>query len=409
MPRADLPVRLPDDVSFDKPGNPLDHHPTWKHVACPSCGGDAQRDTDTLDTFVDSSWYFLRFCSPRDDEPMDKAEVAYWMPVDQYIGGVEHAVLHLLYSRFFTRALKRCGYVDFDEPFAGLFTQGMVGHEIYQATDGSYLEPSDVIKGEDGTVTVAATGAPVPVGRSEKMSKSKKNVVDPERIIAEYGADTARWFMLSDSPPDRDLEWTHDGVAGAYRFVRRLSRLVLAAVASLPPAGTPCPDGFGPAATVLRQATHRAIDGVTGDIEAFHFNRAVARVHELANAISDFAAGDPVEHWALREALEALVVLAGPMMPHLGEEMWQVLDNGTLLADHPWPKADPTLLIEETVTIPVQVNGKLRAKVDMARGAANDDVEAAAMADDNVRRAIDGKPVRKIIVVPNKIVNIVVA
>ena len=405
----DLPVRLPDDVALDQPGNPLDHHPTWKHVACPSCGADALRDTDTLDTFVDSSWYFLRFCSPRDDAPFDEADVAYWMPVDQYIGGVEHAVLHLLYSRFFTRALKRCGYVDFDEPFAGLFTQGMVGHEVYQGADGAYLEPSEVIKGADGSVTAAATGEPVTIGRSEKMSKSKRNVVDPEHIIAEYGADTARWFMLSDSPPDRDLEWTQDGVAGAYRFVQRISRLVLGAAGSLVPIGTERPETLAPTAVSLRQAVHRAIHGVSGDIEAFHFNRAVARVHELANAIGEFRAESEADSWVQREALETLIVLCGPMMPHLGEEMWQALGHDGLLADHPWPTAEAALLIEETVTIPVQVNGKLRAKVDMARGAANDDVEAAALADDNVQRAIDGKSVRKVIVVPNKIVNIVVS
>ncbi len=409
VPVEDLPVRLPDDVTLGQPGNPLDHHPTWKHVACPSCGADALRDTDTLDTFVDSSWYFLRFCSPRDDAPFDKSDVAYWMPVDQYIGGVEHAVLHLLYSRFFTRALKRCGYVDFDEPFAGLFTQGMVGHEVYQGADGAYLEPSEVVKGEDGSVVVAATGEPVTVGRSEKMSKSKRNVVDPEQIIAEFGADTARWFMLSDSPPDRDLEWTQDGVAGAYRFVQRISRLVLGAAGSLAEIGAERPPTLAPAAMSLRQAAHRAIDGVTGDIEAFHFNRAVARIHELANAIGEFKAESEADSWVHREALETLIVLCGPMMPHLGEEMWRALGHDTLLADHPWPTADASLLIEETVTIPVQVNGKLRAKVDMARGAANDDVEAAALADGNVQRAIDGKSVRKVIVVPDKIVNIVVS
>ena len=431
VPAADLPVRLPDDIEFDMPGNALDRHPTWKHVACPACGGEARRDTDTLDTFVDSSWYFLRFCSPRVDEPMDKADVAYWMPVDQYIGGVEHAVLHLLYSRFFARALRRCGYIDFDEPFSGLFTQGMVGHEVYQAADGSYLEPSEVVKAEDGTVTVAAGGAPVTIGRSEKMSKSKKNVVDPEHIIAEYGADTARWFMLSDSPPDRDLEWTSEGVAGAYRFVQRVARLVLGSVDELPAAGHAAPETWSLPAAGLRQATHRAIAAVTADIEAFHFNRAVARIHELANAIGEFSAAEAADGpsprrpaalartrgesgfgraggWALREALEALVVLAGPMMPHLGEEMWHALGHRNLLADQRWPVAEVTLLVEETVTIPVQVNGKLRAKVDMARGAANDDVEAAALADDNVRRAIGEKSVRKVIVVPDKIVNIVV-
>ncbi len=409
VPKAELPVRLPDDVDLSKPGNLLDHHPSWKHTTCPGCGAAAARDTDTLDTFVDSSWYFLRFCSPRSDEPMDKAAVGYWMPIDQYIGGVEHAVLHLLYSRFFARALRRCGYVDFDEPFAGLFTQGMVGHEIYQAADGSYLEPADVAKGADGTVTVAATGAPVTVGRSEKMSKSKKNVIDPDDIIAEYGADTARWFMLSDSPPARDLEWTSEGVAGAYRFVQRIARLVSAAAPDLPDPGAARPESLRDAAISLRQATHGAIDGITTDIEAFHFNRAVARIHELTNAIAEFNAEDDADRWALREALDIMITLVGPMMPHLGEEMWHALGHENLLADTPWPVADATLLVRDSVTIPVQVNGKLRAKVTMPRGVANDDMEAAALADDNVQRAIDGKAVRKVIVVPDKIVNIVVA
>ncbi|MEM7119939.1 MAG: leucine--tRNA ligase [Pseudomonadota bacterium] len=409
VPKAELPVRLPDDVELDKPGNLLEHHPTWKHTTCPRCGGEAVRDTDTLDTFVDSSWYFMRFCSPRDDTPMDRAATAYWMPVDQYIGGVEHAVLHLLYSRFFARALRRCGYVDFDEPFAGLFTQGMVGHEIYQAEDGTYLEPAEIVKSADGTAKVAATGAPVTIGRSEKMSKSKKNVIDPDDIIAEYGADTARWFMLSDSPPARDLEWTSEGVAGAYRFVQRIARLVLLAAPDLPDPTTARPETMSDAATALRQATHGAIDGITTDIEAFHFNRAVARIHELTNAIADFKATDDADMWALREALDVMITLVGPMMPHLGEEMWQALGHDTLLADAPWPVADPSLLIRDSVTIPVQVNGKLRAKVTMPRGVANDDMEAAALADDNVQRAIDGKAVRKVIVVPDKIVNIVVA
>ncbi|MBT5435416.1 MAG: leucine--tRNA ligase [Rhodospirillaceae bacterium] len=408
VPDADLPVLLPDDVAIDIPGNPLDHHPTWKYVTCPGCGGEALRDTDTLDTFVDSSWYFLRFCSPRDDAPMDKEAVAYWMPVDQYIGGVEHAVLHLLYSRFFTRALRRCGYLDFDEPFAGLFTQGMVGHETYRDAQGAYLEPAEVERAEDGSVHALTDGRVVEIGRSEKMSKSKKNVVDPERIIADFGADTARWFMLSDSPPERDLEWTDGGIAGAHRFVQRIARMVMESLDGLPPSQTPAPDGFGDAALALRQAAHKAIEGVTGDIEDFHFNRSVARIHELANVVGDFSPRDDADRWALREALETLIVLVGPMMPHLGEEMWQALGHEEILADAPWPKADPSLVVEDTVTIAVQVNGKLRAKLDMPRDGASDDVEAAALADENVQRAIGDKSVRKVIVVPNKIVNIVV-
>jgi len=410
VPDAELPVELPEDVQIDRPGNPLDHHPSWKHVACPSCGTDAVRDTDTLDTFVDSSWYFLRFCSPRDETPMDKDAVAYWMPVDQYIGGIEHAVLHLLYSRFFTRALRRCGYLDFDEPFDGLFTQGMVTHETYSERHGphwDYYQPDEVEIGEDGSVKLASDGRELVRGRSEKMSKSKKNVVDPEHIIAEFGADTARWFMLSDSPPDRDLEWTESGIAGAHRFVQRVARMVGEAAEDLGPVGA-APSDDGAASLALRQAAHQAIDGVTGDIEAFHFNRSVARIHEFANAVDAYRSDEGADGAVLREALETLVLLIGPMMPHLGEEMWRALGHDTLLADAPWPEADPALVVEDTVTIAVQVNGKLRAKLDMPRDAANDNVEAAAMADDNVQRAIGDKTVRKVIVVPNKIVNIVV-
>jgi leucyl-tRNA synthetase len=408
VPDDQLPVALPEDVEIGLAGNPLDHHPTWKHVACPACGAQALRDTDTLDTFVDSSWYFLRFCSPRDPSPMDKEAVNYWMPVDQYIGGVEHAVLHLLYSRFFTRALRRCGYLDFDEPFEGLFTQGMVTHETYQGPDGSYLEPSEVERAEGGALLRLDDSASVTVGRSEKMSKSKRNVVDPERIIADFGADTARWFMLSDSPPDRDLEWTDGGIAGAHRFVQRIARLVGDAVEALPAPGSAMPSSFGQNATGLRQIVHKAIDGVTSDIEAFHFNRSVARIHELANAIGDFKAGDDSDNWAHREALETLIILSGPMMPHLAEEMWKALGHEGLLADASWPTANASLIVEDSVTIAVQVNGKMRAKLELPRDGDKAAIEAAAMADENVQRAMADLTVRKVIVVPNKIVNIVV-
>ena len=406
VPDADLPVRLPDDIELGRPGNPLDRHPSWKHVPCPACGADAVRDTDTLDTFVDSSWYFIRFCSPRDELPMDRAQVAYWMPVDQYIGGVEHAVLHLLYSRFFTRALRRCGYLDFDEPFAGLFTQGMVGHETYRATDGGYLEPADVERGGDGVVRARADGATVVVGRSEKMSKSRKNVVDPEKIIEEFGADTARWFMLSDSPPDRDLEWTDNGAAGAFRFVQRVARLVNRALGDLPPPGEAMPDVAGEA-LVLRKAAHRAIVGVTDDIESFHFNRAVARIHELANAIGNFRAQDEAGRPILREALETLVLLVGPMMPHLAEEMWHRLGHDALLADTPWPQANKALATADTVTVAVQVDGKLRARLAVPRGADEQEVRHVAMEEDNVQRALGERPVARVIFVPDRVVNIV--
>jgi leucyl-tRNA synthetase len=408
VPAEDLPVRLPDDVRFDKPDNPLNHHPTWKHVACPACGKPALRETDTLDTFVDSSWYFARFCAPRADVPMQQDAVEYWMPVDQYIGGIEHAILHLLYSRFFMRALRRCGYSAVDEPFAGLFTQGMVCHETYQDDAGNWLFPDEVVCGADGAPR-RADGSDVIVGRVEKMSKSKKNVVDPSSILDQYGADTARWFMLSDSPPERDMEWTTAGVEGAWRFTQRLWRLVEEALPTLPPVADVAMAGpFSPAATALRQASHKAIAAVTDDIERFHFNRAVARLYELANAIQGFSVQQPADGTALREALESLVKLLGPMMPHLGEELWQQLGHDRLLADTAWPSFDPALTRDDTVTIAVQVGGKLRATLQLARDLDQATLEQSALAEGNVQRAIGDRPVRKIIVIPNRVVNVVV-
>jgi len=415
--RKDLPVRLPDDVTFDRPGNPLEHHPTWKTVPCPRCAKPARRETDTLDTFVDSSWYFIRYCSPKSRErPVERAAADYWMPVDQYVGGVEHAILHLLYSRFFTRAMRKVGLVGLDEPFAGLFTQGMVCHETYRDAAGNWLLPEEVKKAADGQLVTVADGGPVAVGRSEKMSKSKKNVVDPSRIIDSYGADTARWFMLSDSPPDRDLEWTTAGVEGAWKFTQRLWRLVVERLPALPPAGAPMPATNDARGEALRRVTHKTIAGVTDDIEKFHFNKAVARLYEFVNTITDAAgangsdmpAASPGHAWALREALETLTRLAGPMMPHLAEELWQRLGHGRLLAETPWPEADSSLTVDATVTIAVQVNGKLRATIELPRDAAQSAAESAALADDAVKRALDGKQPRKVIVVPNRIVNVVV-
>ncbi|WP_119460553.1 leucine--tRNA ligase [Rhodospirillaceae bacterium SYSU D60014] len=419
VPVDDLPVLLPEDVTFDRPGNPLEHHPSWKHVNCPRCSEPARRETDTFDTFVESSWYFARFCSPRAETPTDRAEVDYWMPVDQYIGGVEHAVLHLLYSRFFSRAMKLCGYIDVEEPFAGLFTQGMVCHETYCDPSGAWLFPSEVAKAADGDLVTVEGAKPVTVGRSEKMSKSRKNVVDPTQIIDRYGADTARWFMLSDSPPDRDLEWTEAGVDGAWRFTQRLWRLITAATPIMAPAGAPMPSAFGEPAMAIRRTTHKTIAGVTDDIESFHFNRAVARFYEFTNALSGVISpgqgqgqspgnADGGLGWALREAFEALARLVGPMMPHLAEEIWQTLGQDGLLVDAPWPDSDATLTVEATTTIAVQVNGKLRATLDLPRDMPADAAEAAALADPAVQKAVDGKTVRKVIVVPNRVINVVV-
>jgi leucyl-tRNA synthetase len=406
VPERDLPVTLPDDVSFDPPGNPLDHHPTWKHTTCPECGGKAQRETDTFDTFFESSWYFLRFCSPRDERAFERSEVDYWMPVDQYIGGIEHAILHLLYSRFFTRALTDCGYLDLKEPFAGLFTQGMVSHETYRDEAGNWLFPEEVRRDAAGRV-IDAQDRPVTVGRNEKMSKSKKNVVGLDGIVDAFGADTARLYLLSDSPPWRDLEWTDAGIEGQWRYVNRVYRLVTEPPVVPAPLDTAMPRELSPAADRTRRMTHRTIAAVTDHIEKFGFNSAVARIHELTNMLEELTDG-PGAGAVMREGLEVAVRLMGPMMPHLGEELWHALGHETLLAEERWPEADPALLVEDTVTMAVQVNGKLRATIELARDADQARAESAALAQAAVQRAIDGKRPRKIIVVPNRIINVVV-
>ena len=411
VPEEDLPVKLPDDVSFDKPGNPLDRHPTWKHVICPSCGGPAVRETDTMDTFVDSSWYFARFCSPHSRVPTDSNAVGYWLPVDQYIGGVEHAILHLLYARFFTRAMHKTGHVSIDEPFKGLFTQGMVTHETYKDVHGKWLLPEEISR-KDGIAVHAKTGEPVSIGAVESMSKSKKNVVDPDTIIAAYGADTARWFMLSDTPPERDIEWTAAGVEGAYRFLQRVWRLVRDAAAKGAKPDAPKPAQFGAEAEALRRAAHRAVAAVTGAIERLRFNTAVAHIYELANALSaglQAAGPQPAADmaYALREAAELLARIAAPMVPHLAEEAWAELGHDGLVAEAPWSVPETALLLEETVTIAVQVNGKRRDELTIARDAAKEDIEAAALKLDNVVRAIGGRKIKKVVVVPQRVVNVV--
>jgi leucyl-tRNA synthetase len=405
---ADLPVKLPDDVDFSKPGNPLDRHPTWKHVGCPACGRPARRETDTCDTFVDSSWYFARFCSPRAAEPVTRAAGDYWLPVDQYVGGVEHAILHLLYSRFFTRAMKRTGHADLDEPFAGLFTQGMVCHESYRSADGKWLYPEEIERKADGSVVETATGKPVTVGRREVMSKSKKNVVAPARIIDEYGADTARLFMLSDSPPERDLEWSEAGVDGAFRFINKLWRDVTEPDVAFAPKGAPRPASLSPAADAALRAVHKAIAAVSENLEGFRFNVAVAQIRTLANTLGDLDPKAPGADWVRREGYETLVKLVGPMIPHAAEAMWAELGHAEMLCLQPWPKADPALLVDESVTVAVQVNGKLRGTIEIARDAAEQTAKDAALAVPNVQVAMAGKQPRKIVVVPNKIVNIVV-
>ncbi|HET9715875.1 MAG TPA: leucine--tRNA ligase [Pseudolabrys sp.] len=415
VPEKDLPVTLPDDVSFDKPGNPLDHHPTWKKVSCPACSAPARRETDTMDTFVDSSWYFIRFTDPWiENAPTNPRIANHWMPVDQYIGGIEHAILHLLYSRFFTRAMHKCGWVGMDEPFAGLFTQGMVVHETYRAPNGEWVEPAKVrieSAGEERRAVLASTGEPIEIGSVEKMSKSKKNTVDPDDIIAAYGADTARWFMLSDSPPDRDVIWTEEGVQGAWRFVQRLWRLIgqIADVAA--PAARP--ESFGSAAVAVRKAAHRALAHVSEDIDKLRFNRCVAHIYELANTLGDALSEAETEPtpdlaWSLREAGGILVRLFHPMMPHLAEECWAALGHQNLVASESWPTIERDLLIESTMTLPVQINGKKRADVTLARDAKQSEIEAAVLALDAVKKALEGKSPKKVIVVPQRIVNVVV-
>jgi leucyl-tRNA synthetase len=415
VPDKDLPVALPEDVNFDRPGNALDHHPTWKHVNCPQCGGKALRETDTMDTFVDSSWYFARFTDPWNEKaPTTPAVADRLMPVDQYIGGVEHAILHLLYSRFFTRAMPATGHVDMKEPFAGMFTQGMVVHETYQKADGSYVTPAEVkveSVGSDRSATLLSTGEQVSIGAIEKMSKSKKNTVDPDDIIATYGADVARWFMLSDSPPDRDVIGSDERVQGASRFVQRLWRLIResAEIGSAAPATRPAI--FGIDALSLRKATHGALDKVSAGIERLHFNVCLAHIREFSNALSDVLARPgqltPDLTWAVQEAAVILVQLFAPMMPHLAEVCWGALGQPGLVSEANWPKIERDLLVEETVTLVVQVNGKKRGEVTVARTAQSPEIEAAVLALDTVKQSLGDKTVRKVIIVPMRIVNVV--
>ncbi|MBX9847135.1 MAG: leucine--tRNA ligase [Xanthobacteraceae bacterium] len=414
VPVKDLPVQLPEDVTFDKPGNPLDRHPTWRNVACPQCGKPARRETDTMDTFVDSSWYFIRFTDPwNESAPTDPKVANAWMPVNQYIGGIEHAILHLLYSRFFTRAMRKTGHVNLDEPFAGLFTQGMVVHETYQKADGEWVTPAEVtIEGADDarTAKLTATGEPIKIGSVEKMSKSKRNTIDPDDIMATYGADVARWFMLSDSPPERDVEWTERGVQGAWRFTNRLWRLVGEAAGIAAQAPATRPDSFSEPALALRKAAHGALSKVTDAVEKLHFNVCVAHIYEFANALGSAVANTQVTPdfaWSVKEAAGILVRLFHPMMPHLAEECWAALGHKTLVADEAWPALEAGLLVENTITLPVQINGKKRADVTVAREAKAPEIEAAVLALDAVQKALDGKRPKKVIVVPQRIVNVV--
>jgi leucyl-tRNA synthetase len=418
VPVKDLPVKLPEDVSFDQPGNPLDRHPRWKHVACPKCGEPATRETDTMDTFVDSSWYFVRFTDPANaSAPTDPATADHWLAVDQYIGGVEHAILHLLYSRFFTRAMRKCGYLDLDEPFAGLFTQGMVVHETYRGTDGQWLAPSEVRVEADGEARRAFLldgDEPVEIGPTEKMSKSKRNTVDPDEIISTYGADTARWFMLSDSPPERDVIWTEAGVQGAFKQTQRLWRLVCEIERIVGSDRPPAPAQYGDEAQRIRRIAHAALAKIEDEIERLRFNVCIATIYELANELStavgaiDGARLSDDLRAAFAEAGDILVHCFAPMMPHLAEECWEALGHKTFVARSPWPVADRRLIVSADITYVVQVNGKKRGELVIERDAGPERVEPAALALDAVVRAMDNKRPRRVIIVPHRIVNVVV-
>lgn len=400
--KENLPVRLPDDVSFDVPGNPLDRHPTWRNVPCPSCGKPALRETDTMDTFVDSSWYFARFTSPRAETPTVMEDAQYWMNVDQYIGGVEHAILHLLYSRFFARAMHICGHLPESaiEPFDALFTQGMVTHAIYQTRDAQnrpvYHLPEDV-ELRDGGAFLRDGGAQVEVVPSAKMSKSKKNVVDPVAIIEAYGADTARWFVLSDSPPERDVEWTASGAEAAFKHLSRVHRIA-GEIAQAPQQGD---DGADEA---LIKAMHRAIHDVTLGIDTFGFNTSVAKLYGFTNTLAKTRAGQSTR----RLAMSTMAQLMAPMTPHLAEDIWAMLGNKGLVAEAAWPVADPELLVDDTVTLPIQVNGKRRSELTVPKDMAKEEVEKLVLADDAVQRVLAGGQPKKLIVVPGRIVNVVI-
>ena len=399
--KANLPVELPYDVTFDIPGNPLDRHPTWRNCTCPTCGAPARRETDTMDTFVDSSWYFARFTAPHAATPTVAADAEYWMNVDQYIGGIEHAILHLLYSRFFARAMHKTGHLPAKaiEPFNALFTQGMVTHEIYKTTDANgrpvYHLPEDIVRSDAGATL--ADGTVVDVIPSAKMSKSKKNVVDPMNIISAFGADTARWFVMSDSPPERDVEWTASGAEATFKHLSRVWALSVRVV-EMPL------DHQGEGDADLLRATHRAIAEVTAGIEGFAFNKAIAKLYEFTNAIGRASAST----LAMKDALRVLAQLMQPMTPHLAEEVWAAQGGVGLVAQAPWPKADPALLEDDTVILPIQINGKRRAEISVPKAMPASEVEKLALANEDVLRFLAGQPIKKLIVVPGRIINVVV-
>ena len=411
VPDGDLPVKLPDDVDFSIPGNPLEKHPTWKKVKCPNCQKDATRETDTFDTFVDSSWYFARFCSPKANQPVSKKAVDYWLPVDQYIGGVEHAILHLLYSRFFTRAMKETGHMSLDEPFSGLFTQGMVTHETYKDSSGNWLFPEEVMLDGNNPVHIK-TGDAVTIGPIESMSKSKKNIIDPQSIVETFGADTARWFILSDTPPERDIQWTDKGAEASSRFIQRIWKIVNDGVSMISGSDIVKPKEFTENSLNMRKITHKAIKDITDALENLRFNRAIAHIYELSNEIQSIInknkkINDISELYSFRELLETYCQLFAPMAPHLAEECWKIIGCDGIISQREWPQLIEKYIQEDTVLIVVQVNGKKRGEIEVAKGLSQNEVEAVAMKIDNVSKSINSE-IRKIIYVPNRILNVVI-
>ncbi len=407
VPVKELPVTLPDDVSFDQPGNPLDLHPTWKYVDCPTCGGAAERETDTFDTFFESSWYFARFCSPHANEPFEKERAEFWMPVDQYIGGIEHAILHLLYARFFTKALTECGYWSISEPFKNLLTQGMVCHETYRDQSGSYLLPSEVERLHGQCVKISDK-TPVKVGRSEKMSKSKYNVIPAEKIVAEYGADTARLFMLSDSPPERDFEWTEAGIEGSWRYINKLWRFIRAQLSDLNEVNAKeTPSSFSKEATTIRKLAHKTIHHVTQDIERFHFNRYIARLREFSNALEEFKPQSPSDWWVLNESIHTLIILFSPVLPHLTESLWAELGHEPFIYNQPWPVANLEFVKEDVITLAIQVNGKMRGTLEVSSDLSESEIKERVLDLPTVKAHVQDKELKKFIFVPGKIANVV--
>ncbi|MGI9351619.1 MAG: leucine--tRNA ligase [Rhizobiaceae bacterium] len=409
--KENLPVRLPEDVTFDIPGNPLDRHSTWRDVPCPSCGEPGKRETDTMDTFVDSSWYFARFITPDSDQPTVPELANRWLPVDQYIGGIEHAILHLLYSRFFSRAMSIAGHMDIKEPFKGLFTQGMVIHETYGNKEMGWFQPSELIIEEIEGVRTAKridTGQEVPIGSIEKMSKSKRNTVDPDDIMQTYGADTARWFMLSDSPPERDVEWTDAGAEGAHRFVQRIWRLLQTWQDKISTAEIG--DSLDQKSGEIRKTSHKTLKAVGEDIEKLAFNRAIARIYEFANVLSAVKPEQANRDLAgaVKEGLTFLTQCIAPMMPHLAEECWQCLGNENMVSAQPWPDFDPSLAADDILVMPVQINGKKRGDLEVHPDSSKEEIEAASLQLDVVVKYLEGRDPKKIIVVPKRIVNVVI-